>query len=82
MNIHALLSDYDLVEDKNIALIKQTLWEAAPVLIQNKDELANQLLDRLWGSKSIQENKDIMALLNQAKEASPNWRWQPHFEDK
>jgi len=82
MNIHALLGDYELVEDKNLAIIKQTLWEAAPVLIQNKDELANQLLDRLWGSKGIQENKDIMALLNQAKEASPNWRWQPHFEDK
>ncbi|MEZ5672705.1 MAG: NB-ARC domain-containing protein [Thiotrichaceae bacterium] len=81
-NIHTLLNDYELVEDKNIATIKRTLWEAAPVLIQNKDELANQLLDRLWGSKGIQDNKDIMALLNQAKEASPNWKWQPHFEDK
>lgn len=81
-NIHALLGDYELVEDKNLSLIKQTLWEAAPVLIQNKDELPNQLLDRLWGNKTVQENKDIMALLNQAKEASPNWRWQPHFEDK
>jgi NB-ARC domain/APAF-1 helical domain len=81
-NIHALLGDYELVEEKNLSIIKQTLWEAAPVLIQNKDELPNQLLDRLWGNKGIQENKDIMALLNQAKEASPNWRWQPHFEDK
>jgi len=80
-NAHALLSDYEWSEDKDIEIMKKTLYEAAPVLHTNKPELANQLLDRLWGNKTLKENKDIQALLNQAKETSPNWRWQPHFPE-
>lgn len=80
-NAHALLSDYEWSEDKDVSIVKNTLYEAASVLHTNKPELANQLLDRLWGDKTLKENKDIQALLNQAKEASPNWRWQPHFPE-
>jgi hypothetical protein len=78
---HALLNDYEWLEDKDVMVIKQTLYDAATVLHTNKGELANQLLDRLWGEKSLKENKDIQALLNQAKEVSPNWHWQPHFPE-
>ncbi len=81
-NIHALLSDFEWLDDKDTNIIKDTLYEAAIVLHTNKAELANQLLDRLWGQKTLKNNKDIQALLNQAKEASPNWRWQPHFPDE
>lgn len=80
-NAHALLNDYEWSEDEGVGIIKNTLYEAASVLHTNKPELANQLLDRLWGEKTLKENKDIQALLNQAKEASPNWRWQPHFPE-
>jgi len=30
----------------------------------------------------LKNNKDIQAILNQAKEAAPNWQWQPRFPDK
>jgi hypothetical protein len=80
-NIHALLSDYEWLDDKEVNLVKETLHDAAIVLHTHKTELANQLLDRLWDNPAIKGNKDIQALLNQAKEASPNWHWQPHFQD-
>jgi hypothetical protein len=80
-NIHALLSDYEWLDDKDTNIIKATLYDAAIVLHTHKIELANQLLDRLWDNPTIKNNKDIQALLNQAKEASPNWHWQPHFPD-
>lgn len=78
--VHGLVHDYELVEDRDVEVVKNTLYESAPILIQNKSELAVQLLDRLWGEKTLQTNKDIQALLNQAKETCPNWVWQPHFE--
>lgn len=78
--LHSLIHDYEQVEDRDVETVKNTLYEASSVLIQNKNELAVQLLDRLWGEKTLQSNKDIQALLNQAKETSPNWVFQPHFE--
>ena len=82
-SIYALLNDYEwLEEDKEIELIKNTLSESAFVLLSNKQELAPQLLDRLWENKSVKSNKDIQAILNQAQEAAPNWHWQPHFPDE
>ena len=80
-NIHALLSDYEWLDDKEVNLVKETLYDAAIVLHTHKTELANQLLDRLWDNPAVKSNKDIQALLHQAKEASPNWHWQPHFPD-
>jgi DNA primase len=80
-NIHALLDDYEWLDDKDTNIIKATLYDAAIVLHTNKIELANQLLDRLWDNPTVKNNKDIQALLNQAKEASPNWHWQPYFPD-
>lgn len=79
--LHTLLADYELLENKDTDLIKKTLYEAAPILINNKGQLATQLLDRLWGETNLKENKDIQALLHQAKEASPHWQWQPHFPE-
>ncbi|MDM8558068.1 NB-ARC domain-containing protein [Candidatus Parabeggiatoa sp. HSG14] len=79
--VHSLLNDYEWLDSKEIAFIKKTLYDAQVVLLTNKEELANQLLDRLWDEKSLKNNKDIQALLNQAKETSPNWHWQPHFPD-
>jgi len=80
-SVHAVLTDYELLEHKEIEILKKTLYEAAPILINNKAQLATQLLDRLWGNKSLKDNKDIQALLNQAKEAAPHWQWQPHFPE-
>ncbi|RKZ82585.1 MAG: hypothetical protein DRR19_20400 [Candidatus Parabeggiatoa sp. nov. 1] len=81
-SVHALLNDYEWLEDKNVERIKKTLSEAAMVLVTNKQELPIQLLDRLWGNKSLEDNKDIQAILHQAKEAAPQWRWQPHFKEE
>jgi hypothetical protein len=82
-SIYALLIDYEwLEEDKEIQILKNTLSEATVVLLADKQELAPQLLDRLWGKKSLKTNKDFQALLNQAQEAAPNWRWQPHFPEE
>lgn len=81
-SIHALLNDYEWLEEKETEIVKKTLYEAALVLASDKAELANQLLDRLWPKKSLRENKDFQALLRQAKEASPNWKWLPHFEEQ
>jgi hypothetical protein len=75
--VPALLNDYEWLEDKDIERVKNVLSEAALPLLKNKQELANQLLDNLWGDESLQDNKDIQALLNQAKEAAPDW--QPYF---
>lgn len=81
-SIYGLLNDYEWLEDKTLDLIKKTLYEAALVLVNDKAELANQLLDRLKVNKSLQNNKDIDELLNQAEEASPNWKWRPHFSEE
>lgn len=78
-SIHDLANDYELLDDKSLNVLKQTLYDSAIVLANDKHEFANQLLDRLWETVAAKSNKDIQALLNQAKEASPNWRWQPHF---
>jgi hypothetical protein len=80
--VHSLLNDYELLESKEIKVIKKVLYDASDVLLMNKGELATQLLNRLWDEKSLKNNKDIQALLNQAKETSPNWHWQPHFPDE
>jgi len=79
--VHALLTDYEWLEDNEIRLIKKTLFDAAVVLITDKQELANQILDRLWYEKNLKNNRDIQELLNQAKEASKNWREQAYFPD-
>lgn len=81
-SIHNLLMDYEWLEDKEVDIIKKTLYDAAVVLQTEKQELANQLLDRLWYEKSLANNKDIRALLNQAKESSPNWHGRPEFPDE
>ena len=81
-SIYALLNDYEWIENKQVEEIKKALYDAALLLVTEKQELANQLLDNLLGEKSSHNNKDIQALLNQARETSPNWRWQPQFPDK
>jgi len=81
-NVYSLVHDYELLEDRDVEVIKKALYEAVPILMNYKAELAVQLLDRLWGEKNLQNNKDIQGLLNQAKETSPQWRWQPHFEEE
>lgn len=81
-SIYALLNDYEWLEDKTLGSIKTTLYEAAPVLLTDKQDLPTQLLDRLWGNKPLRKNKEIQALLNQAQEAAPNWKWQPHFPEE
>jgi DNA polymerase III delta prime subunit len=81
-SIHILLNDYEWIENDDIEVIKKTLYDAAVVLQTNKEELANQLLDRLYYEKSVADNKDIQSLLNQAKETSPNWHAQPIFPDE
>jgi len=82
-SIYALLNDYEWLENnKEIEVIKNTLSEAAFVLLSDKQELAPQLLDRLWENKALKSNKDIQSILNQAQEAAPNWHWQPHFPDE
>lgn len=81
-SIHFLTNDFEWLEDRSLDALKQALYESAIVLANDKQELANQLLDRLWETRAAKNNKDIQALLNQAKEASPNWRWQPHFSEK
>ncbi|EDN67839.1 Apoptotic protease activating factor 1 [Beggiatoa sp. PS] len=81
-SIHNLLMDYEWLEDKEVDIIKKTLYDAAVVLQTEKQELANQLLDRLWYEKSLANNKDVRALLNQAKESSPNWHGRPEFPDE
>ena len=81
-SIYGLLNDYEWLEDKTLDILKKTLYEAALVLVNDKAELANQLLDRLKVNKSLQNNKDIDELLNQAEEASPNWKWRPHFSEE
>ncbi|OQW94837.1 MAG: hypothetical protein BWK79_04615 [Beggiatoa sp. IS2] len=80
--LYALLNDYELLEDRALDLVKKALYEGAYVLLSNKQELANQLLNHLWDNKQAKDNKDIQALLHQAKEILPNWNWQPHFPDK
>lgn len=81
-SIHFLTNDFEWLEDKSLEPLKQALYESTIVLANDKQELANQLLDRLWETRAAKNNKDIQALLNQAKEVSPNWRWQPHFAEK
>lgn len=80
--LYSLLNDYELLEDRALDLVKKALYEGAYVLLSNKQELANQLLNHLWDNKQAKDNKDIQALLHQAKEILPNWNWQPHFPDK
>ncbi|MBE9563161.1 MAG: hypothetical protein IMF12_09905 [Proteobacteria bacterium] len=81
-SIYSLLNDYELLEDEILEAVKKVLYEATSVLNTDKEDLATQLLDRLWGMKELKKNKDIQALLNQAKEVAPNWQWQPHFPDE
>ncbi|OQW93776.1 MAG: hypothetical protein BWK79_09370 [Beggiatoa sp. IS2] len=81
-SIHSLTNDFEWLEDKSLEALKQALYESVIVLASDKQELANQLLDRLWETQAAKNNKDIQAVLNQAKETSPNWSWQPHFSEK
>ncbi len=81
-SIYSLLSDYEWLEDDILEFVKNALSEAASVLNADKNDLATQLLDRLWEVKELKNNKDIQALLNQAKELAPNWQWQPRFPDE
>ncbi|OAD21028.1 WD-containing repeat protein [Candidatus Thiomargarita nelsonii] len=76
-SVLALLNDYQWLEDKDIERVKNVLSKGGLILLKNKQELAIQLLDNLWGDESLQDNKDIQALLYQAKEAAPDW--QPAF---
>ncbi len=80
-SIYSLLSDYEWLEDNTLEFVKNALSEASSVLNADKNDLATQLLDRLWEVKELKNNKDIQALLNQAKELAPNWQWQPRFPD-
>jgi len=67
--IFDLIADYELLNDIDLVLIKQALQKALPILIQDKEQLAVQLLKYLW-----QENSsDIQMLLNQAQEEVPDW---------
>ena len=81
-SIYSLLNDYEWLEDNTLEFVKKALSEAASVLNADKNDLATQLLDRLCEVKELKNNKDILALLNQAKEVAPNWQWQPRFPDE
>ncbi|MDM8565289.1 NB-ARC domain-containing protein [Candidatus Halobeggiatoa sp. HSG11] len=81
-SVYSLLNDYEWLEDETLDFVKKALYEAAAVLNIDKNDLATQLLDRLWEVKALKNNKDIQALLNQAKEVAPNWQWQPRFPDE
>jgi hypothetical protein len=78
-SVHALLNDYEWLEAAEIEKVKKALSDSALLLLENKQELPTQLLDNLWGDESLKDNKDIQALLNQAKELAPDWQWQPDF---
>jgi hypothetical protein len=80
-SVYSLLNDYEWLEDEILDFVKKALYEAAPVLNVDKKDLATQLLDRLWEIKELKDNKDIQAILNQAKEMAPNWQWQPRFPE-
>jgi len=82
-SIHSLVMDYEFLEGKEIELIKQALYDAAPSLASSRDELANQLLDHLWEKNEADSSlKSIQALINQAQEIAPDWYWEPPFPDE
>lgn len=67
--IHDLIADYELLSDLDLVTVKQGLLKALPILIQDKEQLATQLLKYLWHENS----SDIHILLNQAQEVVPDW---------
>ncbi len=76
-NLHLLISDYDLLEnDTELLTVQQALYAAATVLMKAPEQLATELLDQLWEK----DNRDIQAMLNQAKETVP--AWEPPLPDK
>ncbi len=80
-SVSALLSDYEWLENKEVEAVKKALSDGTVPLLKNKETLPIQLLDGLWGKESLRENKDIQALLNQAQELAPEWRWEPEFPE-
>lgn len=79
-SLHDLINDYEwFEEDQVVEAIKQALYDAATVLLDDKKLLPVQLLEFLWPKKSL--SQDIQALLNQAQELTPDWTWQPIFPE-
>jgi len=70
--VHALLDDYDLVQDEVLNWIKETLIQNASILLNDKEKLATILLDELWEKED--KSRDIAALLNQAREVATDWK--------
>ena len=69
--LHSLLNDYSLLEDDaDVVVVQKALRQNASVLLQDKQQLATQLLNCLWVAKSSPE---LHTLLNQAKELAPDW---------
>lgn len=67
--VRELIADYELLNDADLILVKQTLQNALPILVQDQEQLAVELLKALWQVNS----SDIQILLNQAREIVPDW---------
>lgn len=70
--LYALLSDYEVVQDAVVNLVKKALFGSASILLDDKNKLATILLDELWEEEK--KSKDITALLNQAREVATDWK--------
>ncbi len=69
-SVHSAVADYDLLDnDEALELIQRALYDAATTLMKDPEHLATELLDHLWEK----DNRDIQAMLNQAKESVPAW---------
>ncbi|MEM7015929.1 MAG: NB-ARC domain-containing protein [Pseudomonadota bacterium] len=68
--LHELMYDYTLLEDDTeLNTVNQTLFAIAPTVSKTPDMFAHELLNKLYQN----DNKDIQALVNQAKEIAPDW---------
>jgi len=70
--LHALLDDYDLVQDEVLDWVREVLIQNASILLNDKEKLATILLDELWEKED--KSRDIAALLNQAREVATDWK--------
>lgn len=68
-SLHAVLKDYELLQDADLNLVKQALHKVAPSLRNEHEQLAIQLFNHLHTNFS----PDIQKLLNQMKEIVSDW---------
>jgi len=75
--MHSLLEDYALLEeDSDIKRVNKALQEMASSPLRDDEHLASNLLDSMFEK----ETKEIIPMLNQAKELVPGWV--PPFPEK